>query len=138
MSEANKALMQRFHEELNRGNMAVLDELFADDYVEHNSLMPDAVDKAQAKALMSMMYAACPDMQRTIEQQVAEGDRVLDYLTYRGTHKGDFMGVAPTGNAIEVKSMMISRIRDGQIVELWAVFDMLTLLRQIGAIPSNG
>ncbi len=136
--EENKALMRRFHDELNKGNLTIVDEVFADDYVERNSFVPQPIDKAAAKGLLQTMYAAVPDMQRTIEQQVAEGDRVMDFITYRGTHLGNFVGIPPTGRAVTTTAMMISRIRDGRVVELWAVIDMMSVMQQIGAFPAPG
>jgi steroid delta-isomerase-like uncharacterized protein len=85
-----------------------------------------------------MMYRnAFPDVQLSIEDQVAEGDKVVTRWIGRGTHQGELMGVAPTGNQVRVDGMTISRIEDGKIIEEWEIYDALGMMQQLGAIPST-
>ncbi len=137
--EDNKALMRRFHEELNKLNLGIVDKLLADDYREHNpSIGEQPLDKSTAKQLFEMIYTAFPDLHRTVERQLAEGDNVVDHITYRGTHNGDFMGVPASGKQAETTAILITRIADGKIAEIWGLIDMMRLMQQVGAIPAPG
>ncbi len=138
-AEENKALMRRVYDEfMNAGNLDVADELVATDcklyfgsaFIETG---PEAFKQARA-----MLYAGFPDIRFTIEEMVAEEDKVADLLTGRGTHEGEFMGVAPTGKRVEFEGMALVRIREGKIVENRGMPDMLGLLQQLGAIPAPG
>jgi predicted ester cyclase len=85
-----------------------------------------------------MMYSGFPDLRFTMEEMIAEGDKVAERLTVRGTHEGEFMGVPPTGKQVEFPGMGVLRIREGKIVEFRAMPDMLGVLHQIGAVPEPG
>jgi steroid delta-isomerase-like uncharacterized protein len=82
------------------------------------------------------MRAAFPDTRMTIEDEIAEGDKVVIRWTIRGTHKGEYMGIAPTGKEVTVTGISVYRIERGKIVEDWSNNDMLGMLQQLGAIPS--
>jgi len=137
--EKNKAILQRLVEEVlsAQGDLDVADELFAPDYVGHNPADPEDVRGPEgAKERVSMHRNAFPDVRLSIEEQVTEGDRVVTRWIASGTHQGEMMGIAPTGNQVRVDGITISRMEDGKIVEEWELFDNLGLMQQLGAIPS--
>lgn len=135
--EANKAVDRRYAEEvLDQGKLDVIDEICAADYTGHVPGMPP-MDREGDKQLIGMLRAAFPDLRCTMDDQIAEGDRVVHRLTCRGTHRGDFMGIPPSEHRVAVSGININRIAAGKIAESWGVIDMLGLLRQIGAIPGQ-
>lgn len=136
-TEDNKALARRAYEVLNQRNLALVDELCAPDIVDHNASM--TIQGLEAyKQFLSMYLTASPDLYFTIEDQVAEGDKVGTRYTARGTHLGPFMGIPPTGKHVTVTGISIIRVADGKIVEEWANGDNLGLLQQLGVIPAPG
>ncbi len=138
-TEENKALYRRYYEALSQRDYARFDEIFAPTYVYHAPGLPDPVAGPEAfKQLVSGYVAAFPDVQPAIEDLIAEGDKVVARLTYRGTHQGEFQGIAPTGKQISMSSIDIVRIADGKIVEEWESPDNLGLLQQLGVIPTPG
>lgn len=135
--EANKALVRRFIEDvINRGNLAVANELFAPTMRFRIPGM-DLHGPEGMKQLSMMLHAGFPDWAETIEALIADGDRVAVRLTGRGAHGGAFMGVPPTGRRVEAGGMAIFRCADGLIVEGWGMPDLLGLLRQVGAMPAS-
>ncbi len=141
MSEENKAIVRRFVDEVqSQHKLDVLDELFAPDIVNHSEAtgvsLPPGVEGF--KAFLGMMFVAFPDVRATINNQVAEGDRVVTHKTFRGTHQGEFMGIAPTGKTVEIEGMDVFRIVEGKCTDHWGVFDQLGMLQQIDAIPTPG
>jgi predicted ester cyclase len=116
--EENKVLMRRWHDEMNRHNAAVCDELLADGYSERNNMSPQPLDRVAAKALLESLFAAIPVMHREIIEQVAEGDTVVERLRYSGTQRGEMFGIPPTGRRAEFDAVMVSRIRDGRIRDM--------------------
>jgi predicted ester cyclase len=92
--------------------------------------------KEGVKALFTMFHAAFPDFRAEIHDMLVDGDKVVTYKTFHGTHEGDLMGVAGTGNKVEIPVMDIVRFRDGQVVEHWNVVDQLPLLQALDVIPS--
>ena len=135
MSEENKAIVRRKIEEVfsAQGNLDVADEIFAPEYVGYPE---DVRGPEGAKETAKMYRNAFPDVQLSIEDQVAEGDKVVTRWIGSGTHQGEMMGIAPTGNQVRVDGMTISRIEDGKIVEEWDIYDALGMMQQLGAIPS--
>ncbi len=130
---ANKALVVRFVEEFwSRGNLAAADELLAPDVIIHS---PQVGDITEFKAFCTMMRTAFPDWYSTPEELVAEEDRVVERWTGRGTQRGEFQGIPPTGRPVAVPGVVFYRIRDGKIVEFRGSFDMLSLLQQLGVSP---
>ena len=85
-----------------------------------------------------MFRAAFPDMRYTVEDMVAEGDKVVDRISWQATHLGEMMGIPPTGNTVRVTALHMSRIAEGKIVERWGQPDMLGMMQQLGAIPEPG
>ncbi len=124
----NKALLRRYYDEvLNAGRLDQIDALFAPDFVSH----PDESDLAGFKRGAAMSRAAFPDMHVTVEDQIAEGDKVVTRWTATATHQGPFAGLPPTGKPVTVRAIHIHRIRAGRIVELWEMIDLLALMRQL-------
>jgi steroid delta-isomerase-like uncharacterized protein len=109
-------------------------DLVADDMIEHEELpFPDSPKgKAGVGALFQSMFDAFPDFEMIVEDTIVEGDKVVIRVTARGTHRGEFMGIPPTGNRIEVPLIDISRIRDGKIAEHWGVMDGGVMMQQLG------
>ena len=137
-TEDNKADVRRGYEEgFNQRNLAVFDELMASDYVWHIA-STTVQGREPAKQLISRFLTAFPDGRYTIEDMIAEGDRVVVRQTFRGTHRGNFMGIAPTGKQVTVTEIEIFRVANGRGVENWTNSDDLGLLHQLGVVPSMG
>ena len=137
--EANKAAIRRFYEEfLSRGDLAVADELCAPDYAAH-FLPPWAPNGVEGlKQILTMYRTAFPDVRSTIEDLIAEGDQVIARATTRGTHRGAFMGIPPTGKQVAVIGIDAFRLVDGKIVEHWLNRDDVGILQQLGMMPEPG
>ncbi len=135
-AETNKAIVHRYVEEgYNAGNMAVLDELFDADFVNHDPAQPAVRDLQGLKQLIMAHHAAFADVRTTVEDLVAEGDKVVKRFTVRGTHTGDLNGIPATGKQFTLEGIDILRLADGKIQEIWVAYDMLGLLQQLGVIP---
>ncbi len=136
-AEANKALTRRVPEELyNEGNLAVADQVFADDYIEHHRLPPGFPQGREAvKQFASGLRSAFPDLHYTIEDEIADSDRVVVRLTARGTHRGNWalLGIPPTGRQATWSEIHIVRVAGERIVEHWATLDQLGLVQQLGS-----
>ncbi len=138
-AEENKALVRRYVEEVvNQRNPDLLDEIFAPDFVEYGADTDQVSGVENLKQSFDMLRSGFPDFQRTIEDLFAEGDKVVLRFTFRGTHQGEFMGIAPTGKQVTMSGIDIFRIADGKVVELWGQEDMLGMMQQLGAIPEPG
>jgi steroid delta-isomerase-like uncharacterized protein len=138
MSEQNRALVRRTVEEVyNQGNLAVVDELVTSDFVIH-SPSGDIHGPAGAKQYVAALRGAFPDLHIAIEDQIAEGDRVVTRWRAHGTHTGAFQGMPPTGKQASVTGIDVDRIAAGKVVECWTNVDELGLLRQLGAIATPG
>jgi steroid delta-isomerase-like uncharacterized protein len=134
--EQNKAIARRLTEEVfNRGNLAAVDEIMASDYVNHSAPPNLPRGAAGTKAFVSMFRAGFPDLHITIEDMVAEGDKVAVRHVTRGTHLGVFLGIQPTGRSVEVSGIDMVRISSGQIAEGWGIIDQLGLMQQLGVGP---
>ena len=138
MSEENKAVCRRvFEEALNQGRREVIDEVFASDYVDHDPSNPDQQPGPQGvHDFVNAILSGFPDTQISIEDEIAEGDRVATRFTLRGTHKGEFMDIPSTDKRIAVTGTWTCQLSGGKIAESWLNMDSLGLLQQIGAIPS--
>ena len=138
-TEENKAASRRVFEEVfNKGDLSIANELIATDYAGHSSIMPDFNGPEGFKQYATMMRTAFPDLHITIDDMFAEGDKVVNRWTSRGTHKGEMMGIAPTGKQITIAGMVISRYVGGKQVEAWVSSDMLGMLQQMGVVPPMG
>ncbi len=137
-TEDNKALVRRFYEEVfNKRNLALVDQLCTTNHVFHNP--PTTLHgREEFKQYLSLYITAFPDARFTVEDEIAEGDRVASRYTFRGTHQGELMGIPPTGKQVTVTGIIINRIVNGKSEEGWLNFDALGLLQQIGAIPAMG
>lgn len=141
MSEENKAIVRRFFAEvMNAGNVDAADGFVTPAYVEHQHLPGGEGHQgiAVAKAFLSMMRGAFPDYRCEVEDLIAEGDRVVARVTVSGTHRGELMGLAPTGKRITAAGIEVFRFADGKMAEHWATFAALDMLRQVGLVPVPG
>ena len=138
MSEENKAVVRRFIEEVwNSGNLDVIDELIAENHVDHDPAQAGGPGGRQGvRAFVEMYRSAYPDTRIELGELIAEGDFVAGPWTATGTHQGELMGIAPTGRSIKITGMGMDRVRDGRIVESWGNYDSLGMLAQLGAIPA--
>lgn len=135
--EANKLIMLRFTEFINTASEKLAIELISPDAVFHVPGRPEPMrGPAGYLAIIGMMRGGFPDIQWTLEETIAEGDKVAARFTMRGTHKGAFFGVPPTGKKIAVQAMNFYRLTGGQFVEERGQPDLLGLLQQIGAVPA--
>ncbi|MGD2144866.1 MAG: ester cyclase [Anaerolineae bacterium] len=132
----NKAIFRQIVEKgFNKGNLAIVDELVAANHVNH----ADNVRGPQEyKRFITMYRTAFPDLQMTVEDQIAEGDKVVNRWTSRGTHKGVLMGIPPTGKQVTLTGIYVARIVGGKIIEEWGNFDALGMMQQLGVVPSPG
>lgn len=134
--EENKALVRRLFEETwNKGNLEVADELLSGDCVLHYQGRAFPIYGDAGKAIIARWRKAFPDFQFLFEDCIAEGDKVVLRIPFRATHQGIFWDIAPTGKQIQVSEMLIARIEDGKIAEMWEDYDQLGMLQQLGAIP---
>jgi predicted ester cyclase len=138
VEDDNKAHVRRFIDFINKDNLAPIDEFFAPNYTYHNSSMPEVKDLSTVKEFNAMAYGAFPDIRFTIEDLVAEGDKVVYRAAARGTHKGEFMRIAPTGKQVTFTSIVISRIANVKFQEDWESLDGMYVLHQLGVIPQFG
>lgn len=137
--EKNAAAMKRFYEEVvNKGNLKLMDELVAAEFVDHEEFPGMKPGREGLKEFFTMFRAAFPDLQFQVNDLVAKGDKVWVYITIRGTHKGQFMDMAATGKQIEVKGFDVIRFVNGKAVEHWGLTDSMTMMMQLGAMPAPG
>jgi predicted ester cyclase len=131
-AEANKALVRRFYAEIDRGNIGIIDELVDENYVDHNPPpFPLPPGREGVKEAFRIFQKATPGYHK-IEDQIAEGDRVVTRLTSFGRHEGDLPGAPRTGNEMKMTSITIHRIANGRLVEKWSEKDVMALLIAIG------
>jgi steroid delta-isomerase-like uncharacterized protein len=135
MSEENKALVRRAWEMAN--DLNVIDEVYSPDLVWHEP-EGDVRGSEEAKQYVGMYLEAFPDTNFTIEDMIAEGDKVVTRWTARGTHRGELQGIAPTNKQVTITGITVHRIEGGKIVEEWDSGDNLGLMQQLGVIPEPG
>jgi steroid delta-isomerase-like uncharacterized protein len=128
--DENKAIVRRFVEAYNERNLDLFDDLLAPDYYDHSS----QVGPEGLKQLMNIAFKAFPDFHETIEDIIAEGDKVWARITFTGTHEGEWLGIAPTGKKIRIMMVDIFRIDNGKLVEYWDVGDRLDFFNKLGVI----
>ncbi len=136
--ERNKELFRRVYEEgLNRGDLAVANELTAPDFFNHEA--PPGMNRGpeSMRQVITMLRTAFPDLHFTIEELIAEGDTVAGRLTMNGTHDGPLMGMPPTGRTVQQAHMHFVRFRDGKAIEHWGVRDDMGMMRQLGMAPQR-
>jgi len=131
--ERNKELVRRLFEDvLNGGRLGLLDQLIGNGYVEHNPSHNQASGAAGVRAKVESLKAAFPDIRFVLEELIAEGAIVAARYQWRGTHKGTFLGIAPTGRRLAVRGMDFYRIEDGKLLEHWDNVDEFGMLSQLG------
>jgi steroid delta-isomerase-like uncharacterized protein len=135
-TEDNKALVRRFHAEIwSQGNLTVVDELCAPNFIYHTPSGP--IQGLEGfKQYVTMYRTAFPDLYIPIDDMIAEADKVVTRWTARGTHKGDLMGIPPTGKQVTIPGILIGRFEGGKFVEGWIEFDALGMMQQLGVIPA--
>lgn len=134
--EKNKALARRIYEEvIDGGNVSMIDELFAPNFIDHSFAPGKEAGVNDVKRAFTEFRKAFPDARVSIEDMLAEGDKVIARFTWRGTHQGRFMGVAPTGKKVAMSVIDIIRFADGKAVERWGAEDNLSLWQQLDVAP---
>jgi steroid delta-isomerase-like uncharacterized protein len=135
-AEDNRALIRRYYldEVWNKGNLALVTKLVAADCIVHDPAISGIRGPEGVMHFVTTWRTAFPDLQFTIEDHIAEGNKVATRVTLRGTHSGRFLDIAPTGKKITVTGMTISHVVDGKIVEIWITRDDLGLLQQLGVV----
>ncbi len=138
-TEENKVIIHRWVDEAwNQGNVEILDDLTHPAFIDHH-LPPDVPPNIEGhKAWIQMVRAGFPDIHITIEDVVVGDEKVAARMSVSGTHTGEFMGMPPSGKSIHFGAIGISRFTDGKSVEYWETFDALSMMQQIGALPSPG
>ena len=132
-SEENKAIVRRLWEIASAGDLAAFSEVYAADVVYHEGSGTDRDGLEDLKAYLQAYFTAFPDLQVTVEDMVAEGDKVFSRVRLQGTNTGEMMGMPPTSKPIDIQWLMsISRIADGKIAEEWEIFNQLDMLQQLG------
>ena len=138
-AEDNKALVRRFVDEVQSGgNIDLIDEVCSPGFVNHSAPPGIPADREGIKILTAMFRGAFPDSHFTVEDMVAEGDKVVTRKTFHGTHEGEFMGIPASGRAVSMGLIDIVRISEGRVVEHWAMGDSLGLMQQLGVNPQPG
>lgn len=136
MIEDNKQFMRHFVEEvINKKNLDAVNELVAEDFVEHIPFPGQAPGREGLRYVLSIFLSAFPDIRWTLEEQIAEGEKVVSRFTMTGTHHGDFLGVPPTGKSVNVWGVVIDVVRDGKFSESRIIMDTMGLMQQLGTIP---
>jgi predicted ester cyclase len=134
--ERNKAVVRRFVEEVqNKKDWAAYDELNDPEFVNLSAPPGVPADREGGKIFLGAFISAFPDSHVTIDDMIAEGDRVATKKTFTGTHTGELNGIPPTGNRVTIQYVDILRLRDGRIVEHWLSMDQLSFMQQLGVIP---
>lgn len=138
---SNKATFTRFHDAANTGDAEVIartiDELVDPDAVIRTPLPIGATGAQALKQVWAMLLRTYPDIHLTVEDVIAERDKVVGRTTVTATHQGEFMGVAPTGKSVTYNEIFIFRFADGRVVETWGVVDVYSQMKQIGVIPAQ-
>ena len=130
-------MCKRLYTEINRGNLGIFDELTSETFVEHEALPGFPSTREGVKAFFAGMRTAFPDLAFNVEFYVADGDKVVAYLTINGTNTGEFMGRAATGRKIDVTVVDILQIKDGKFVAHWGVTDSKAMMEQLDAGASE-
>lgn len=138
MSEENKAIVRRWVEAFNEGNLDAVDELVTDSYVRHDPNSPEVRGPEEEKQLIAMYRSAFPDLHFTIEDMVAEGDKVVIRVSISATHKGELLGIPPTDKQLMFTATETYRLAEGKIAEQWVNMDTFGMMQQLGTIPDPG
>lgn len=134
---ADKRMLNHFYEEVNAGNLDVIDDVIAEDFVEHEDFPGISPDKEGVRQFFTTFRAAFPDMHMESHEVLADGDLLCCRSTMSGTQEGEFMGMPPTGKHFEVTGFDLLRVRGDQVTEHWGVMDSMKMMQQLGAIPEQ-
>ena len=137
---SNRAAIRRFCDAANTGDVKfiskTIDELVAPDAVVRTPLLTEATGAQKLKEVFARLHQAFPDLHSTIEDLIEEGDKVVFRNTVTGTNHGEHMGIPPTGKTVTYNEIFIARFANGRIAETWGIVDVLSQMRQLGAIPA--
>jgi steroid delta-isomerase-like uncharacterized protein len=135
--ESPKAFVREGTEQIiNRGNSEWIDRYMSDDYVHHDGAATR--NREEFKAYFAGMREGFPDFRFEVEEEIAEGNLVVQRVTFTGTHEGMFNGVPPTGRHVSLAGFDLFRVENGKVVEQWSVFDTAAMLDQLGLLPPRG
>ena len=138
-AEENKGLVRRLYEEVNKGNLAIVEELISTDFVLHHPLSPEVLRGPEGfKQLVTRLQTAFPDLSIAAEDMLAEGDKVAVWFTVRGTHQGVLLDMPPTDKPVNLTGVAMYRVAGGKIIEDRVAEDLLALMQQLGAFPARG
>lgn len=139
-TEQNKAIIRQLIEEvINQNNLSLGEQLMAADIIEHEELPPGIPTGIEGTRIMfTMLHNAFPDFKATINDLIAEDDKVVVFMTWTGTQHGEWMGLPPSGKPMSINVMDIFRVADGKLVEHWGMMDSMAMMQQLGAIPTPG
>src|ERR687898_433504 len=138
-AEDNKALVRRFVDEVQSGgNTDLIDEICSPEFVNHSAPPGLPADREGIKIVTAIFREAFPDSYFTVEDMMAEGDKVDTRNTFHGTHRGEFMSIPPSGRSVSMALIDVVRITDGRVVEHWSVADNLSMMQQLGVISQPG
>ena len=134
-AENKEIVRRRWYQELwDNWNVSTAEELFTSDYRLHLPGIPTSMDREATKAVVKMFSVSFPDLRHTVDEIIAEGSTVAARWTVRGTHRGDFQGIAATGKSVTLSGMTVHHMENGKILETWLTFDNQELLQQLGAV----
>ena len=136
-TEQNKAIVRHSYETADKNDLATFSEQLAPDLVLHYPGMTGPLNREALLQMMNVMFSGLTQRQHVFEDQIAEGDKVVTRLTLHAVHTGEFQGMPATGKQIAVPQTAIHRIRDGKIVEVWVSSDDISMLKQLGLMPSQ-
>jgi steroid delta-isomerase-like uncharacterized protein len=135
-TDENKARVRRFYDEVvNAGRFELVDRFIAPDFVDHDGFPGLTPDREGVREFFETVRAAFPDLRFTVDDLIAEGDKVAARVCVRGTHRHEFLGIPPTGKEIATSVVDVIRFRDGLAVERWGITDTLAMMEQLGGAP---
>jgi steroid delta-isomerase-like uncharacterized protein len=139
-TEQNKAIVRQLIEEvINQNNFSLGEAIIAADIIEHEELPPGIPTGIEGtKIMFAMLHSAFPDFKATINDLIAEDDKVVVFMTWTGTQHSEFMGIPPSGKPMSINVMDIFRVADGKLVEHWGMMDSMAMMQQLGAMPAPG
>jgi predicted ester cyclase len=131
-TEENKTVVRQYFDSWGTKKM------LAPDFMAHMPGVPEPMNREAFVQFQGLLLSAFPDLDPTLEEQIAAGDKVTNRLVFHGTHTGDFQGISPTGKQVTIAAITIERVADGKIVEHWINFDALGMMQQLGVVPPPG
>ncbi len=137
MADDAKDLMRRFYDAVSAGDLDVIDQIVAEDFVEHEPFPGIPPDKEGVRQFFRVFRAAFPDLHMEPHEMLVDGDLACARITVTGTHQADFLGIPPSDRQIEIGGFDMLRLRDGLVTEHWGLTDTLTMLEQLGAGPQK-